>query len=161
MLPDQLEIASLALALSERDVVPTLKKNLERIYLTVLILQFSVSTALLYSSASLIYSFQNSSGFPELQRRVKYSTPPLSDLQLNTEVDTMSSNLLDDVAELGSEEDEDFDEETGEVRNRANGTSGMIDDSSEEEEDDDDEEAAAAVSQSQFEKVITGLTHTF
>ncbi|KAL8859043.1 MAG: hypothetical protein Q9178_004524 [Gyalolechia marmorata] len=46
------------------------------------------------------------------------------------------------------EEDESFDEETGEVRrktNGANGVNGHLDDSSEEEDDDDDEEAAAAV----------------
>jgi transcription elongation factor SPT6 len=57
----------------------------------------------------------------------------------------MSANLLvDDVAELGSEEDdEDFDEETGEVRKRSNGIKGGLDDSSEEDDDDDEEEAAA------------------
>ena len=47
------------------------------------------------------------------------------------------------------EEDESFDEETGEVRRKTNGTNGVnghLDDSSEEEDDDDDEEAAAAVS---------------
>ena len=59
----------------------------------------------------------------------------------------MTSNLLDVAAELGTdEEDEDFDEETGEVRTQTNGTNGAIDDSSEEDEDDDDEEAARAVS---------------
>ena len=62
----------------------------------------------------------------------------------------MTSSLVDISAELGSEEeDEDYNEETGEVRgrqSRTNGTNGAIDDSSEEEEDDDDEEAARAVS---------------
>ena len=46
------------------------------------------------------------------------------------------------------EEDESFDEETGEVRRHVNGTNGSsrhFDDSSEEEEDDDDEEAAREV----------------
>ena len=59
-------------------------------------------------------------------------------------------DLISGEAELGSdEEDESFDEETGEVRRRANGvngTNGHFEDSSEEEDDDDDEEAAAAVS---------------
>lgn len=59
----------------------------------------------------------------------------------------MTSNLLDVSAELGSEEeDEDFDDETGEARHRPNGTNGAVDDSSEEDEDEDDEEAARAVS---------------
>ena len=60
----------------------------------------------------------------------------------------MSANLLvDDVAELGSEgDDEDFDEETGEVRKRSNGINGGLDDSSEEDDDDDEEEAAAVSS---------------
>ncbi|KAI9714051.1 MAG: Transcription elongation factor spt6 [Bogoriella megaspora] len=58
----------------------------------------------------------------------------------------MAASLLDVAAELGSEEeDEDFDDETGQVRNKANGTNGAIDDSSEEEEDDDDEEAARKI----------------
>lgn len=46
------------------------------------------------------------------------------------------------------EEDESFDEETGEVSRKTNGLHGAgrhLDDSSEEEEDDDDEEAARAV----------------
>lgn len=59
-------------------------------------------------------------------------------------------DLISGEAELDSqEEDESFDEETGEVRQKnrkANGTSGHFEDSSEEEDDDDDEEAAAAVS---------------
>ena len=42
-------------------------------------------------------------------------------------------------------DDESFDEETGEVRRKTNGTNGHLDDSSE-EESDDDEEAARAVS---------------
>ena len=51
--------------------------------------------------------------------------------------------LVDDAAILDDEEDdESFDEETGEVRIKANGTNGHYDDSSEEEEDDDEEEAA-------------------
>ena len=60
----------------------------------------------------------------------------------------MSANLLvDDVAELGSEEDdEDFDEEIGEVRKRSSGINGGLDDSSEEDDDEDEEEAAAVSS---------------
>ncbi|TKA51660.1 Transcription elongation factor spt6, partial [Cryomyces minteri] len=57
-----------------------------------------------------------------------------------------TSNLLDIAAELGSEEeDEDFDEDTGEARRRTNGTNGALDDSSEEEDDDDNEEEARAI----------------
>lgn len=59
-------------------------------------------------------------------------------------------DLISGEAELDSqEEDESFDEETGEVRRKSNGVNGVngrMDDSSEEEDDDDDEEAAAAVS---------------
>ena len=58
----------------------------------------------------------------------------------------MSTALLDVTADVGSEDDEEYDEETGEIRSKENGTNGHIDDSSEEEDDDDDEEAAAAVS---------------
>ncbi|KIX06812.1 uncharacterized protein Z518_04788 [Rhinocladiella mackenziei CBS 650.93] len=55
-------------------------------------------------------------------------------------------DLIDDRAVLDDEEDdESFDEETGEVREKSNGANGHFDDSSEEEEDDDDEEAAAEV----------------
>ncbi|KAL8704341.1 MAG: hypothetical protein Q9201_002492 [Fulgogasparrea decipioides] len=58
-------------------------------------------------------------------------------------------DLISGEAELGSEEeDESFDEATGEGRRKANGvngTNGHFDDSSEEEDDDDDEEAAAAI----------------
>lgn len=61
-------------------------------------------------------------------------------------------DLIVGEAELDSqEEDESFDEETGEVRLKTNGVNGLnghMDDSSEEEDDDDDEEAAAAVSTS-------------
>lgn len=59
-------------------------------------------------------------------------------------------DLIVGEAEIDSqEEDESFDEETGEVRQKSNGVNGInghLDDSSEEEDDDDDEEAAAAVS---------------
>jgi len=55
-------------------------------------------------------------------------------------------DLIDDTAELDDEENDDsFDEETGEVRPRKGMEDGSLDDSSEEEEDDDDEEAARAV----------------
>ncbi|KAI4200733.1 MAG: hypothetical protein LQ350_003750 [Teloschistes chrysophthalmus] len=58
-------------------------------------------------------------------------------------------DLISGEAELDSqEEDESFDEETGEVKQKnrgANGTNGHFEDSSEEEDDDDDEEAAAAI----------------
>lgn len=53
-----------------------------------------------------------------------------------------TSNLFDIDAELGSEEeDEDYDEETGEVRTKTRRTDGQVDDSSEEEEEDDEDEA--------------------
>jgi transcription elongation factor SPT6 len=55
-------------------------------------------------------------------------------------------DLIDGDVEVDDEEnDESFDEETGEVRTRNSAQNGHIDDSSEEEEDDDDEEAALAV----------------
>ncbi len=55
-------------------------------------------------------------------------------------------DLIEGEAELDDEEnDESFDEETGEVKKRTNGVNGHLDDSSEEEEDDDDEDAARAV----------------
>ncbi|OCK83182.1 transcription elongation factor-like protein spt6 [Lepidopterella palustris CBS 459.81] len=58
------------------------------------------------------------------------------------------STLVDDIAELGSEEEDegfDEDEETGEPRKKINGAIDDMDDSSEEGDDDDDEEAAAAI----------------
>jgi hypothetical protein len=60
--------------------------------------------------------------------------------------DTMSMrDLISGEAELDEEEnDESFDEDTGEPRRQPK-ESGGLEDSSEEEEDDDDEEAAAAV----------------
>jgi transcription elongation factor SPT6 len=56
--------------------------------------------------------------------------------------------LIDDRALEDEEEDDDdesFDEETGDVRERPNGSRARFEDSSEEDEDDDDEEAAAEV----------------
>lgn len=54
--------------------------------------------------------------------------------------------LIDDRAlEDEEEDDESFDDETGDVRERPNGSQARFDDSSEEDEDDDDEEAAAEV----------------
>lgn len=59
-------------------------------------------------------------------------------------------DLISGEAEVNSQdEDESFDEETGEVRRKTNGVkaiNGHLKDSSEEDDDDDDEEAAAAVS---------------
>jgi hypothetical protein len=54
-------------------------------------------------------------------------------------------DFFDNIADVGSEEDEeDFDDETGEVRpKKTNGANG-IDDSSEEEDEDDDELLAQA-----------------
>ena len=55
-----------------------------------------------------------------------------------------TSALFDIDAEVGSEEDEDYDEETGQIKTKTtrptNGGGGAnVDDSSEEEEDDDEE----------------------
>ena len=57
-------------------------------------------------------------------------------------------DLIDGEAELEDEDEneESFDEETGETRRRANGMNGHLDDSSEEEDDDDDEEKLREVS---------------
>jgi hypothetical protein len=54
-------------------------------------------------------------------------------------------DFFDNIADVGSEEDdEDFDDETGQVRpKKSNGTNG-VDDSSEEEDDDDEELLAEA-----------------
>jgi transcription elongation factor SPT6 len=59
----------------------------------------------------------------------------------------MANNFFDTAAELGDEEDEEFDEETGDVIPKAKkANADNLDDSSEEDEDeDDDEEAARAV----------------
>jgi len=55
-------------------------------------------------------------------------------------------DLIHGEAELDDEEnDESFDEETGEPISGKSLPNGELDDSSEEEEDDDDEEAARAV----------------
>ena len=55
-------------------------------------------------------------------------------------------DLINEEADLDDEEnDESFDEETGEVRPGKERSNGHLDDSSEEEDDDDDEEAARAV----------------
>lgn len=58
----------------------------------------------------------------------------------------MSRNFIEDTAEVDEDENEDsFDEETGEVRDRSNRDRKHFDDSSEDDDDDDDEEAAAEV----------------
>ena len=54
-------------------------------------------------------------------------------------------DLIDDRALEDEDDDVSFDEETGDVTARTNGTNGRFEDSSEEDEDDDDEEAAAEV----------------
>jgi transcription elongation factor SPT6 len=55
-------------------------------------------------------------------------------------------DLIEGEVEVDEEENDDsFDEETGEVRHGKGAQNGHIDDSSEEEDDDDDEEAARAV----------------
>jgi len=65
-------------------------------------------------------------------------------------------DLISGEAELGSDEEEDqsFDEETGETRPRKLRAPVDMEDSSEEEEDDDDEEAARAVCQPQSHRSL-------
>jgi transcription elongation factor SPT6 len=59
---------------------------------------------------------------------------------------SMRDLLIQGEAELDDDENDDsFDEETGEVRPRKDVDNGSLDDSSEEEEDEDDEEAVRAV----------------
>jgi hypothetical protein len=75
---------------------------------------------------------------PFIERPVKYTL-----LLQQPNLRAMSArDLLDDAALVDDDDDESFDEETGEVRQRTNGTNGRFDDSSEEDEDDDEEEAA-------------------
>lgn len=71
-------------------------------------------------------------------------------------------NLIIGEAEIDEDEDEEsYDEETGEVRQKpngarpSNGVNGHLDDSSEEDEDDEDEEAERLVNTS------TGLGFVF
>ena len=56
--------------------------------------------------------------------------------------------MIDGEADMDEEGEESFDEETGEVRPKTNGTNGHVEDSSEEEEDDEDEEAQRQVGSS-------------
>ena len=51
------------------------------------------------------------------------------------------SNLFDTIADIGSEEDEDFEEGDERPKKKANGVD--FEDSSEEEEEDDEEQLAA------------------
>jgi hypothetical protein len=72
----------------------------------------------------------------------------------------MRDLLIQGEAELDDEEnDESFDEDTGEVRSRKNHENGHIEDSSEEEEDDDDEEEARKVRISEVLAPLKWLTH--
>jgi transcription elongation factor SPT6 len=58
-----------------------------------------------------------------------------------------TKDLFDNEAQLDDEEeDEDFDEETGEARKGLSKANGDLNDSSEEEDDEDDEDAAREVS---------------
>jgi hypothetical protein len=58
-----------------------------------------------------------------------------------------TKDLFDNEAQLDDEEeDEDFDEETGEARKGLSRANGDLNDSSEEEDDEDDEDAAREVS---------------
>ncbi|KAI9889773.1 MAG: Transcription elongation factor spt6 [Vezdaea aestivalis] len=56
---------------------------------------------------------------------------------------SMADLIMDDVEVDDEENDESFDEDTGEARPAKNGVNGHLDDSSEEDEDDDEEEAEA------------------
>jgi hypothetical protein len=82
------------------------------------------------------YNVNTLSCAPTPRRRASFASPAKMEA------------LIDDRASIGDEEDdESFDEETGEVRQKSNGAGGgRFEDSSEEEDDDDDEAAAAEVS---------------
>ena len=71
----------------------------------------------------------------------------------------MAASLIDNIAELGSEEeDDDYDEEIGETRpKKANGANG-IEDSSEEEEEDDEEKLRAVSHSPRFPPRCAALT---
>jgi transcription elongation factor SPT6 len=59
----------------------------------------------------------------------------------------MTDQFFDTAAELGSEEeDEDFDPETGEPRQRKTNGVDLVDSSEEEEDDDEERLAAVAIS---------------
>jgi transcription elongation factor SPT6 len=53
------------------------------------------------------------------------------------------NSFIDASAEVGSDEEEEFDSETGETLRKSNGGHAIVDSS--EEDDDDDEEEARAV----------------
>ena len=55
------------------------------------------------------------------------------------------ADFIDSRAELGSDEESDYGSETGEHRNRMNGSKNRADMDSSEEEESDDEEAAREV----------------
>ena len=71
-------------------------------------------------------------------------------------------SLIQGEADVADEsDDESFDEETGEVRRKANGTNGVnghLDDSSEEEDDDDEEAARAVCAPIKLYLLSSGLT---
>ena len=70
-------------------------------------------------------------------------------------------DLINAEAELDDEEnDESFDEETGEPTSGKARRNGELDDSSEEEEDDDDEEAVRQVCLQEFTTIVGGLALT-
>lgn len=70
-------------------------------------------------------------------------------------------DLIHGEAELDDEEnDESFDEETGEPVSGKSRRNGELDDSSEEEEDDDDEEAVRQVCPQEFTAIVGRLALT-
>jgi transcription elongation factor SPT6 len=64
-------------------------------------------------------------------------------------------DLVVGEAELASEDDESFDEETGELQHRKSAGNGSLVDSSDEDEDEDDEEAERAVCSLQVSDHVT------
>jgi hypothetical protein len=69
------------------------------------------------------------------------------------------NSFLDLDVEVGSEEDEEFDSETGEPLRKTNGAARGADDSSEEEDDDDDEEAVREVCSLPFKQAAKSPNH--
>jgi hypothetical protein len=75
-------------------------------------------------------------------------------------MDNSIKNLIDGEAQLDDEEDdESFDEETGDVNPRTN-KGAELEDSSEEDEDDDDEEEARRVCQNPYPTTALMLLET-
>lgn len=86
---------------------------------------------------------------PNISRRVSLTTPTFRRDVSNATPEEMPTlqDLFNTEADLDDEDDESFDDDTGEVKKNGKGKAPRddMDDSSDDEEDDDDEEAARAV----------------